>query len=211
MIKPTPANRNISDETSAGDLAQARQTIAHHYGEILRALGIDIERDHNAKDTPRRVAKMLVDEACWGRFAECPKVTDFPNVSRLDEIYTVGPISIKSLCSHHMLPIFGNVWIGVIPTDRVIGLSKFNRIAQWIMQRPQIQEEATMMLADYIEKIIKPKALGVVVKATHTCMTWRGVGDKDTQMVTSVMRGTFRSDAAARNEFLTFIQGQQFK
>lgn len=211
MFPNLPANANAAEFVTEDKLQTMRETIAVHYAEILRALGIDMTNDHNAQDTPRRVAKMLVDEACWGRFNECPRITDFPNAAHLDEIYTVGPISVRSLCSHHMLPIFGNAWIGVIPSDRVIGLSKFNRIVQWVMQRPQIQEEATIMLADKIEELIKPKALGVVVKATHTCMTWRGVKDNNTDMVTSVMRGAFRDNPAARNEFLTFIKGQKFQ
>jgi GTP cyclohydrolase I len=210
-MPPSPANANVSGHVTEATREEMRRTIAEHYAGILRALGIDTANDHNSHDTPRRVAKMLVDEACWGRFNECPKITDFPNAAHLDEIYTVGPISVRSLCSHHMLPIFGRAWIGVIPSERVIGLSKFNRIVQWVMQRPQIQEEATIMLADKIEELIKPKALGVVVKATHTCMTWRGVKDNDTDMVTSVMRGTFRDNPAARNEFLTFIKGQKFQ
>ena len=204
------ANKNISKGLGEAQLQQMEKTVETHYAQILSALRIDTDNDHNTMETAKRVAKMLVRDACKGRFAERPKITDFPNVTNLSQIYTIGPISVRSLCSHHMLPIFGKAWIGVIPTKRVIGLSKFNRLVEWVMSRPQIQEEATVMLADEIEKIIKPKALGVVVKATHTCMTSRGVKDADTDMVTSVMRGAFLKDASARAEFLSFIGGQKF-
>ena len=108
------------------------------------------------------------------------------------------------------MPIVGQAWIGVIPSDRVIGISKFNRLTDWVMSRPQIQEESTVQLADEIEKRIKPKALAVIVKSTHMCMTWRGVKDNNSSMTTSVMRGLFRNDAAAKEEFLAIIKGQGY-
>ena len=114
------------------------------------------------------------------------------------------------MCSHHLVPIFGKCWIGVIPSDRVIGLSKFNRITDWVMSRPQIQEEAVIQLADEIEAIIKPKGLAVIVNASHMCMSLRGVKDNDSQMATSVMRGIFIEDTAARTEFLSIIKGQNY-
>jgi len=196
---------------SKNEQAVIEAKIAQKYSEILNLLRIDTKTDHNTKGTAKRVARLLVRDACGGRFQNKPRMTCFPNALNLDQLYTVGPIAIRSLCSHHFLPVIGNVWIGLIPSRKVMGLSKFNRLAQWVMGRPQIQEEATIQLADEIELLLKPKGLGVVVKANHTCMTWRGVKDKDTEMVTSVMRGTFRENMAARGEFLTFIGGQQFK
>jgi GTP cyclohydrolase I len=135
-----------------------------------------------------------------------PKITEFPNAKELDQIYTLGPITIRSCCSHHLVPITGRAWIGVLPSDKVIGISKFVRLTNWIMARPQIQEESTVQLADLIEEIIKPKGLAVVVEATHNCMTWRGVEESNTAMTTSVMRGVFLDDACARNEFFGLIK-----
>ena len=176
---------------------------------LLDALVIDVENDHNTIDTAKRVAKMYVQEVFKGRYLPQPKITDFPNVKDLDQIYTIGPITVRSACSHHLVPIIGHAWIGVIPSDRVIGISKFNRLTDWVMSRPQIQEESTVQLADEIETLIKPKALAVVVKAKHLCMSWRGVKD-NSSMSTSVMRGLFKDDNGARNEFLNIIKGQEY-
>jgi GTP cyclohydrolase I len=126
----------------------------------------------------------------------------------LDEVYTVGPIAVRSACSHHLVPIVGQAWIAVKPSDRVIGLSKFNRLVEWVMSRPQIQEEATVMLADCIEQLIEPQGLAVIIKAQHLCMSWRGVRDLGTTMTTSVMRGIFLDVPSARAEVLTLLGGQ---
>ena len=110
------------------------------------------------------------------------------------------------MCSHHFVPILGKVWVGVIPNETLIGLSKFNRLVQWIGARPQIQEETVEQIADEIEKVIDPQALGVVMKASHMCMSLRGVKDNDCEMTTSVMRGLFKTDLSAKQEFLRFIK-----
>lgn len=173
---------------------------------LLDALLIDTRTDHNTRGTAKRMAKMYVTEVMRGRFYPPPEITDFPNVSNLDELYVTGPITVRSMCSHHFVPIVGRAWIGVLPSERVIGLSKFNRITDWIMRRPQIQEEATVQLADFIENAIKPRGLAVVVKATHLCMTWRGVQDDAATMTTSVMRGMLRDSDSLRAEFLSLIK-----
>jgi len=142
-----------------------------------------------------------------GRYVPPPRVTDFPNARKLDELYTVGPITVRSACSHHMVPIIGQAWIGVVAKDRVIGLSKFSRLTEWVLSRPQIQEEATVQLADLLEGLLQPAGLAVVVRANHMCMSWRGVKDRNTVMVTSVMRGVFRTDPAARAEFMALTRG----
>jgi GTP cyclohydrolase I len=178
---------------------------------LLSSLLIDTANDHNSKDTAKRMAKMYLKEVFFGRYSAMPKITAFPNAKALDEIYTVGPISIRSACSHHFAPILGEVWIGIIPGDQVIGLSKFARLTDWIFSRPQIQEEATIQLADILEEKIKPKALAVIVKADHLCMKWRGVKEPCSNMITSVMRGKFRENASAKAEFMSLIEGQGFK
>jgi GTP cyclohydrolase I len=125
---------------------------------------------------------------------------------RLDELYVVGPIAVRSCCAHHLCPIEGSAWCGIIPSERVIGVSKFSRLADWVLSRPQIQEEAVMQLADLLESAMgRPQGLAVVIKARHTCMTWRGVRDASTMMTTSVMRGIFQHGHAARAEFFSIV------
>ena len=204
------ANDNISEYINDYDLKEIEQNVEKAMIDLLEALVIDTENDHNTMETAKRVAKMYVHEVFKGRYLPAPKITDFPNAKNLDQIYTIGPITVRSACSHHLVPIMGQAWIGVIPGERVIGISKFNRLTEWIMARPQIQEESTVQLADEIERIITPKALAVVVKAQHMCMSWRGVRDTGSSMTTSVMRGLFRNDIAAREEFLSIIKGQGF-
>lgn len=200
------ANDNISQFLIEGDIERLQEEVQEKVQALLDSLVIDTANDHNTKDTAKRIAKMYLREVFAGRYETMPTVTEFPNAKHLDEIYTLGPISIRSACSHHMVPITGRAWIGVLPSDRVIGISKFVRLCNWVMARPQIQEEATVQLADLIEQMIQPKGLAVVIEATHQCMTWRGVKESETKMTSSIMRGVFRTDANARAEFLKLIK-----
>ncbi|MEY3753941.1 MAG: hypothetical protein RLY27_541, partial [Pseudomonadota bacterium] len=170
------------------------------------------ESDHNTQDTARRVAKMFVREVFAGRYSEMPAITEFPNISRLDELMVIGPLTVRSACSHHLCPIVGKIWIGVLPNEKsnLIGLSKYARITEWIMGRPQIQEEAVIQLADILEDKIKPIGLAVVMDADHLCMQWRGVKDMDSKMLNSVMRGRFLEDTDLRREFLSLL-GSRYK
>lgn len=192
------ANDNIAAFIEEGELDELQAQVQAQMQEVLRALVIDTENDHNSADTAKRVAKMFVREVFQGRYQAAPSSTAFPNVSGLNELMVVGPITVRSACSHHLCPIMGKVWIGVLPDSDsdLIGLSKFARIADWIMSRPQIQEEA----------IIKPQGLAVVMEADHFCMHWRGVKDTGAQMKNSVMRGAFLRDANLRREFLSLIK-----
>ena len=200
------ANDNISEFLEAQDLEAIQAEVEMQMQGVLESLIIDTENDHNTQETAKRVAKMFIQEVFKGRYDPMPKVTDFPNAKNLDEIYTIGPITVRSACSHHLVPITGRCWIGILPSDRVIGISKFVRLTNWVMGRPQIQEEATIQLADIIEEKIKPRGIAVVVEATHQCMTWRGVREHDTKMTTSVMRGFFRDNSDARAEFFRLIK-----
>jgi hypothetical protein len=130
--------------------------------ELLRALVIDTDSDHNTQETAKRVAKMYLEEVFRGRYVPMPEVTEFPNVERLNELMIVGPITVRSACSHHMCPIFGKVWIGILPNEHsnLIGLSKYARIADWVMSRPQIQEEAVTMLANELQQPRAPRRPG---------------------------------------------------
>ena len=207
-MKLTDKSRWEYDTSHAtlNNLNTIRKNVNDAVINLLDALVIDWENDHNTKETAKRLTKMYVDEIFAGRFTDAPKITTFPNDKNLDELYTVGPITIRSMCSHHFVPILGKVWVGVIPNETLIGLSKFNRLVQWIGARPQIQEETVEQIADEIEKVIDPQALGVVMKASHMCMSLRGVKDNDCEMTTSVMRGLFKTDISAKQEFLRFIK-----
>lgn len=208
--RPFGANDHIADFIEDGELEQLQEEVCLRVQALLDSLVIDTANDHNTRDTAARVARMYLHELFKGRYHPPPRITWFPNAKHLDEVYTVGPITVRSCCSHHLVPITGKAWIGVKPNERVIGLSKFNRIVEWVMARPQIQEEAAMMLADTIEELIAPEGLAVVIKASHQCMTLRGVRDTETEMVTSVMRGFFRWDDKVRAELMSLLRGQGY-
>ena len=201
------ANDNISAYIEPGELGQLLDEVEQKMKGVLESLVIDTVSDHNTNDTARRVAKMYVQEVFGGRFAAQPKITEFPNVEHLNELMIVGPITVRSACSHHFCPVIGKVWIGVMPNEHtsVIGLSKYARLAEWIMSRPQIQDEAVVQLADLIQEKTQPDGLAVVMNATHYCMSWRGVKDADSRMINSVMRGVFLKDANLRREFLSLM------
>jgi GTP cyclohydrolase I len=201
------ANDNISDFIREGELLELRAEVQSRMAEVLKALVIDTESDHNTQETAKRVAKMFIEEVFRGRYQPMPAVTEFPNVSRLNELMIVGPITVRSACSHHMCPILGKIWIGVLPNEHsnLIGLSKYARVADWIMSRPQIQEEAVIMLADALQERVKPDGLAIVMEADHFCMHWRGVKDTDSAMTNSVMRGAFLKDPNLRREFLSLL------
>ncbi len=207
---PYFANDSISHVITDAEREELKAEIQAKLQSLFDSLVIDTEHDHNTHDTPRRVAKMYVDEVFKGRYHPMPKVTDFPNAKELDEIYTLGPITVRSACSHHFVPIVGHAWIGILPSDRVIGISKFNRIVDWVLSRPHIQEEAAVMVADIIEDLIKPKGLAFVIKAQHMCMSWRGVKEPETRMINSIVRGAFRSEPSLKKEFFDLIRGQGF-
>ena len=201
------ANDNIAEHVRPGELEEMKAEVQQHMQKVLQALVIDTDSDHNTQDTAKRVAKMFVDEVFRGRYVPMPAVTEFPNFSRLNELMIVGPITVRSACSHHLCPIIGRVWIGVLPNEHsnLIGLSKYARVCEWVMSRPQIQEEAVMMLADALQDRVKPDGLAIVMEADHFCMHWRGVKDNDTAMTNSVMHGAFLKDANLRREFLSLL------
>ena len=201
------ANDNISDFLEPGELEALLEEVASKMKGVLDSLVIDAESDHNTQDTARRVAKMYLNEVFRGRYLPAPPVTEFPNAENLNELMIVGPITVRSACSHHFCPIMGRIWIGLMPNEHsnLIGLSKYSRLAEWIMSRPQIQEEAITQLAELLMSKVTPDGLAVVMEADHFCMHWRGVKDSETKMVNSVMRGSFLKDAALRREFLSLI------
>ena len=201
------ANDNISDFIEPGELEKLLDEVEGKMKHVLDSMVIDTENDHNTGDTARRVAKMYVNEVFRGRYVKAPPLTEFPNVGHLNELMIVGPITVRRACSHHFCPVIGQVWIGIMPNEHtnVIGLSKYARLAEWIMGRPQIQEEAVVQLADMIQERTQPDGLAIVMEASHFCMSWRGVKDMDSKMINSVMRGVFLKDPNLRREFLSLI------
>ncbi len=201
------ANDNISEFIDPGELEALTREVCEKMDQVLESLVIDVEHDHNTRETARRVAKMYVSEVFRGRYVPLPRVTEFPNAEHLNELMIMGPVTVRSACSHHLCPIMGRLWIGVMPNkdSDLIGLSKYSRIADWIMSRPQIQEEAIIQLADKLVGMVKPDGLAVVMEADHFCMHWRGVKDNASKMTNSVMRGVFLENGALRREFLSLI------
>ena len=201
------ANDNIADFIEPGELEKLLDEVTDKMKGVLGSLVIDTDNDHNTGDTARRVAKMYVNEVFRGRYVKGPEITEFPNAEHLNELMIVGPITVRSACSHHFCPVIGRIWIGVMPNEHtnVIGLSKYARLAEWIMGRPQIQEEAVIQLADLIQHKTQPDGLAIVMEASHYCMAWRGVKDMDSKMINSVMRGAFLKDPNLRREFLSLI------
>ncbi|WP_375212838.1 GTP cyclohydrolase I [Aquabacterium sp.] len=205
------ANDNIAEFIQPGELAQLLDEVAGKLDGVLESLVIDTSSDHNTQDTARRVAKMYLQEIFKGRYQPAPDVTEFPNVERLNELMIVGPVTVRSACSHHLCPIIGRVWIGVMPNEHsnLIGLSKYARLVDWVMSRPQIQEEAVTQVADLLQSRMNPDGLAVVMEADHFCMHWRGVKDMDAKMINSVMRGSFLKDPDLRREFLSLVANRK--
>jgi GTP cyclohydrolase I len=202
------ANDNIADFIEPGELDGLQREVEGKLAAVLESLVIDTVGDHNTQETAKRVARMYLHEIFRGRYTAMPAVTEFPNVERLNELLIVGPITVRSACSHHLCPIIGKVWVGVLPNEHsnLIGLSKYVRLADWVMSRPQIQEEAVTQLADLFADTMQPDGLAIVMEADHFCMHWRGVKDTDARMINSVMRGAFLKDANLRREFLSLVK-----
>lgn len=198
------ANDSIHEYVREGELELLQKEVENNIKRVLESLVIDIENDHNTMETAKRIAKKYITEIFKGRYTNPPKITKFPNYRKLDSIYTVGPITVRSTCSHHFAAITGSTWVGIVPDKNVIGLSKIARIVDWIGSRPQIQEELTVQLAEYIEKIISPKGLIVFCEALHMCMTWRGVKDFNTTMNTVFAKGCMEK-LEMQDQFLKLI------
>jgi GTP cyclohydrolase I len=170
---------------------------------ILEAIGESPDRD-GLRDTPARVARMY--QEVFGGLHENPAehVRTFTN-ERYDEMILVKDISFTSMCEHHLLPFLGTAHVAYIPVGRVIGLSKVARIVDVFARRPQIQERLTDQIADFIDRELQPRGVAVVLEATHSCMSIRGVKKSSARMVTSAMRGEFRENLATRSELLNLI------
>ncbi len=205
------ANDNISEFLRPGDLDNLQAEVEVKMQAVLESLVIDTFSDHNTSQTARRMAKMFVQEVFRGRYVPEPTVTEFPNISHLNELMIIGPIHVRSACSHHLCPIVGKIWVGVMPNEHsnLIGLSKYARLIDWVMTRPQIQEEAVSHVANLLQHKLKPDGLAIVMEADHFCMQWRGVKDAEAKMINSIMRGVFLDNATLRREFLSLISDRK--
>ena len=178
---------------------------AEKLGELFDILKIDHRNDHNTRDTPARVAKMFVEEILHGRYVAPPKITDFENAARYDQLIVTGPIELRSTCAHHMMPIYGNAYIGVLPSvdGKIIGLSKYDRIVNYFSTRLQIQEELVKQIEQYIVDTTNPRGLAVRISAVHMCKTHRGVrASHASRMVNSTFYGEMARSPTLKAEFL---------
>lgn len=181
-------------------------TLTQQFKQIFQTMQFDVESDQQIIDTPQRIAKCWVNDFFKGCYEEQPKITVFDNTENIDSMVFVGPIDIKSTCSHHFVPFVGQGFISYIPNKKICGISKLARITEWFMRRPQIQEELTKQIADFIQETLDPKGVAVYIKAQHMCMTMRGVEQSNSWMKTSELRGCFKEEHEARKEFFDMIK-----
>lgn len=182
---------------------------AVHYGNFLKALGFDWQNDEHMRNTPIRVAKAWVNDLACGLFYPEPNVQSFPNTKKYDGMIFSGKIDVVSMCSHHNLPFFGKAYCAYIadPEGKVIGLSKFNRLVEWLSRRPEVQENLTMSIHDKLSNFCEGnRGVAVMIEANHMCCQLRGVRQASV-MKTSKMSGEFMNDnSLSRQEFYDFIR-----
>lgn len=183
-----------------------REQIEQKMREVLELLELDL-RDDSLEETPKRLAKMYVDEIFSGLdYATFPKITKIQNRMKVSEMVLVDDVTLTSTCEHHFVTIDGKVAVAYYPKDWVIGLSKINRVVQFFAQRPQVQERFTEQILTAFQTILETDDVAVYVKATHFCVKCRGVRDTNSQTITSAYGGVFLQDRETRKEFLAQIQ-----
>ena len=204
------AGDNISEVLQEGDKEALIEELTGKFESVLDSLVIDRHNDPNSMDTGRRLAKMYVNEIMSGRYDPIPKATAFPNEG--EDAYTgmlVVRSELRSVCSHRHQPVTGVAYIGIIPNGKVIGLSKYTRIAQWCARRGTLQEELANDIAREIEKATGAKNLGVYIQATHGCCENRGIMAHSSLTQTTVLKGSFKEDSGTKKEFMDNIKLQQ--
>ena len=205
LVAPTRCNQTLARPLSDHEQQAMIEAAALKIAELLDILHIDHANDHNTLGTPMRVAKMMVRDINGGRFAAEPSITDFDNVDESEDLIVTGPIDVRSMCAHHMMPIYGKAFIGIVPSaqGRIIGLSKYDRVVQHFSARFQIQEELTSQIGRFLVDKTSPAGLAVRISAVHMCKTHRGVhAGHDSRMVTTFFHGVFDQDRDLRREFL---------
>ncbi|MBN8927454.1 MAG: GTP cyclohydrolase I [Rhodospirillales bacterium] len=204
------ANEAVGGALSESERAAMIGAAAGKLAELFDVLHIDHRNDHNTRETPTRVARMFVDEMMQGRFSDPPALTEFDNVEAFDQLIVIGPIDVRSTCAHHMMPIYGEAYLGVLPSadGKVIGLSKYDRIVDHFSGRLQIQEELTKQIGQFIMEKTEPRGVAVRISAVHMCKTHRGVrASHRSRMITSAYFGTLADDPALKEEFLRECAG----
>jgi GTP cyclohydrolase I len=194
-------NQPLSEAEREGMIAAAACKVE----ELFAILRIDHRNDHNTRETPQRVAKMYVEEILAGRYTAPPKITEFDNAQAYDQLIVTGPIEVRSMCAHHMMPIYGAAYIGILPAadGKIIGLSKYDRIVEYFASRLQIQEELVKQIGQYIMDMTSPRGLAVRISAVHMCKTQRGVrASHRSRMVNTYCWGEMAQDAELKREFL---------
>ena len=172
---------------------------------LFDVLQIDHRNDPNTRDTPKRAAQMYVEELLKGRYNAPPEITDFDNANRYTGLIVTGPIDVRSTCAHHLMPIYGEAYIGIVPSSegRIIGLSKYDRIVDYFCARFQIQEELVQQIGKFIMEKTNPRGLAVRISAVHMCKTQRGIrATHRGRMVNSAFFGEMLEDKALRQEFM---------
>jgi GTP cyclohydrolase I len=203
-LRPLRGNEALDRALTAAERDAMLQAAAGKLAELFDVLQIDHRHDHNTADTPVRVARMLIDELMQGRFAAPPAITEFDNVASLDQLIVVGPIAVRSTCAHHLMPIYGEAFIGILPSadGKVLGLSKFDRIVDYFAARLQIQEELVAQIGQFIMEKTNPRGVAVRISAVHMCKTHRGVrASHRSRMVTSSYFGALATDRTLKEEF----------
>ena len=204
------AGDNISEFIYEGEKQKLIDEAAEKFEGVLDALIIDRATDPNSEGTARRLAKMYYNELMQGRYDLIPTATAFPNEG--EDAYTgmlVVRSELKSVCSHHHQPVTGVAYIGIIPNGKVIGLSKYTRIAQWCARRGTLQEELCNDIAREIKKATNSKNIGVYIQATHGCCENRGIMAHSSLTQTTVLEGSFKDDPGTKKEFMDNIKLQQ--
>ena len=198
-------NEALEQPLTAGERDVMIAAAARKVEELFDILRIDHRNDHNTRETPQRVARMYVEEILEGRYTAPPKITEFDNAQAYDQLIVTGPIELRSMCAHHMMPIYGAAYIGILPSadGKIIGLSKYDRIVEYFASRLQIQEELVKQIGQYIVDMTSPRGLAVRISAVHMCKTQRGVrASHRSRMVNTYYWGEMASDAALKSEFL---------
>ena len=199
------ANEAVDEALNEAERFAMVRAAATKLAELFDVLRIDHRNDPNTCDTPDRVARMFVDEIMQGRFCNPPVLTDFDNVSGFDDLIVTGPIEVRSTCAHHLMPIYGEAFIGVLPTanGKIIGLSKYDRIVDYFASRLQIQEELVKQIGQFIMDKTTPLGVAVRISAVHMCKTHRGVrANQRSRMITSAYFGVLETDQHRKDEFL---------
>ena len=200
-----PCNHTVEGFSDRAAKALMMAEAAQKIEELFDVLHIDHANDHNTRDTPARVAKMFVEEVLRGRYDPPPRITDFENVDRYDSLIVTGPIDVRSMCAHHMMPIYGHAYIGILPSPdgKIIGLSKYDRIVEYFCSRLQIQEELVNQIGNYIVDVTAPRGVAVRISAVHMCKTHRGVrASERSRMISSAYFGDLLNDQHIKSEFL---------